>query len=332
MLSEGASKNACCKKSWQLTILSYRIFIVSDEMASTSKEETTSIGVRLVLSAVSGMVAATFCHPLDTIRVQLQVDKEHKHKGMVSCGTHIYRTAGVQKGLYAGLTAAYLRQILYGSCRMGIYSQLLDRAKKKDLNPGIVQMGGMGVISGAIGSFIGTPSELALVRMTADSRLPPAERRNYSSVVDVIIRVSQSEGVTNLWRGALPTVYRASLLSAALMSVTSTTKAEMNKAGWGEYPLFTMFCATSAGSFVANSVVMPLDVVKSRIQNMKIFPGQPLPYAGMIDCTKKIVTNEGFVALWTGFMPAFLKLAPYSIISLTLLEQMTKFVTGSGAL
>jgi hypothetical protein len=30
----------------------------------------------------------------------------------------------------------------------------------------------MGCTSGGIGSFIGTPSELALVRLTADSKLP----------------------------------------------------------------------------------------------------------------------------------------------------------------
>jgi len=32
----------------------------------------------------------------------------------------------VKRGLYAGLSAAFLRQWLYGSCRMGIFSQLLN--------------------------------------------------------------------------------------------------------------------------------------------------------------------------------------------------------------
>jgi len=29
---------------------------------------------------------------------------------------------------------------------------------------------GMGIVAGAIGSFIGTPAEIALIRMTADGR------------------------------------------------------------------------------------------------------------------------------------------------------------------
>ena len=32
----------------------------------------------------------------------------------------------MKRGLYAGLSAAFLRQWLYGSCRMGIFSQLLN--------------------------------------------------------------------------------------------------------------------------------------------------------------------------------------------------------------
>lgn len=51
--------------------------------------------------------------------------------------------------------------------------------------------------------------------------------------------------------------------------------------------------------------------------------------AGMIDCAKKAVVREGsLTVLWRGFTPAFIKLAPFSIISLTLLEKMTALYTG----
>jgi solute carrier family 25 oxoglutarate transporter 11 len=72
----------------------------------------------------------------------------------------------------------------------------------------------MGCCSGGIGSFIGTPSELALVRMSADNKLPLTERRNYSNVIDCIVRIGKEEGVTKLWRGATPTVLRATFLSS----------------------------------------------------------------------------------------------------------------------
>jgi solute carrier family 25 oxoglutarate transporter 11 len=46
-----------------------------------------------------------------------------------------------------------------------------------------------GLFSGALGSFIANPLDLSLVRMQADAKLPPAERRNYKNVFDAVIRV-----------------------------------------------------------------------------------------------------------------------------------------------
>jgi len=103
-----------------------------------------------------------------------------------------------------------------------------------------------------------------------------------------------------------------------------------------------MFTSASIGSFFATSISMPMDVVKSRIQNMPAAqPGKPALYKNMVcsvfffgvfswkyiccseskvDCAKISVRNEGFLVLWSGFLPAYIKMAPYTVISLTLLE------------
>ena len=54
--------------------------------------------------------------------------------------------------------------------------------------------------AGGVGAFIGTPAELALIRMTSDGRLPVNERRNYSSVFNALIRIQREEGTLALWR------------------------------------------------------------------------------------------------------------------------------------
>lgn len=53
---------------------------------------------------------------------------------------------------------------------------------------------GMGAIAGAAGALIGTPAEVALIRMTADGRLPMAERRNYAGVFNALARITTEEG------------------------------------------------------------------------------------------------------------------------------------------
>merc|ERR1712176_579690 len=72
----------------------------------------------------------------------------------------------------------------------------------------------MGLTSGGIGSFVGTPSELALVRMSNDSKLPESQRRNYKNIGDCLARIFREEGLTSLWTGARVTVLRAMVLSA----------------------------------------------------------------------------------------------------------------------
>ena len=254
----------------------------------------------------------------------------------------IYQNGGLANGLYAGVSAAYLRQWLYGSCRMGIYSYLLEQEKIKKGGADNISFGtklGMGSISGGIGSLVGTPSEVALVRMSADSKLPMAERRNYTNVFNCLQRIANEEGVANLWRGATPTVARATLLSACQMGVTSQAKSYLAKqeqffgkgGQWlGGLPM--MFCATLCSSFCANVVANPFDVLKSRIQQSPIGPDGKSLYTGMSDCFVKSVKGEGILVLWRGFTPAFVKLAPYTIISLTLVDKLTKAVTGKEAL
>ena len=51
-----------------------------------------------------------------------------------------------------------------------------------------------GMASGAVAVCIGTPFDVALVRMQADSMLAVEERRGYKNVFDALIRMSKEEG------------------------------------------------------------------------------------------------------------------------------------------
>jgi len=300
----------------------------------------------MVIAAFAGMGAATICHPLDVVRVQMQTEGAD-YKGVVDCGSQVVAREGVVKGLYAGISAAYLRQWLYGSCRIGIYAFLLEQAQTKNLAAGLpknqIAFGSkllMGMTSGGIGSFIGTPSELSLVRMSNDNKLPEKQRRNYAGVVDCVSRIAREEGVAALWTGAKVTVMRAMVLSACVLGCSSEIKLKLTATGifgeegnlmYGGLPL--LFVATLCSSFIANIFSNPFDVVKSRVQNQKADPKTgSLPYNGTLDCFLKIIAKDGVPKLWAGFTPAFLKLAPYTIISLILTEKITMAVTGKTAL
>ena len=93
-----------------------------------------------------------------------------------------------------------------------------------------------------------------------------------------------------------------------------------------------LFCATLCSSFCANIVANPFDVVKSRMQNMPVRVDGTAAYSSMADCFVKSVHSQGPAVLYSGFVPAFVKLAPYTVISLTVADKLTQALTGKSAL
>lgn len=69
------------------------------------------------------------------------------------------------------LSAGLLRQATYTTTRLGIYTVLFERLTGADgTPPGFLLKAVIGMTAGATGAFVGTPAEVALIRMTADGR------------------------------------------------------------------------------------------------------------------------------------------------------------------
>jgi solute carrier family 25 (mitochondrial oxoglutarate transporter), member 11 len=66
----------------------------------------------------------------------------------------------------------------------------------------LVQKALIGLTAGAIGASVGSPADLALIRMQADSGLPAAQRRNYKNAFHALYPIVADEGVLSLWKGA----------------------------------------------------------------------------------------------------------------------------------
>jgi solute carrier family 25 (mitochondrial oxoglutarate transporter), member 11 len=105
--------------------------------------------------------------------------------------------------------------------------------------------------------------------MTADGRLPLAERRGYKNVFNALYRISTEESVLTLWKGATPTVARAMVVNGAQLSSYSQTKENLIQTGYFTEGIFLHFCASMISGLVTTIASMPVDIVKTRIQNMK---------------------------------------------------------------
>jgi len=214
-----------------------------------------------------------------------------------------------------------LRQATYTTTRLGVYQYLEDGYKSRyGILPGFQYKLLFGMSAGGIGAIIGTPAEITLIRMTADGRLPPAERRNYKHAFDAIARIVREEGVLTLWRGWQPTVVRAMVLNAAQLAVYSQAKQNLLSFNLMKEGTPAHFVASLISGFVSTLVSIPIDITKTRLQNMK-----HNEYKGTMDVLIKVVRNEGFFALWKGFTPYFLRLGPHTIITFLLMERLNAF-------
>jgi solute carrier family 25 oxoglutarate transporter 11 len=325
------------------------------------------MGVKgFVEGGIASIIAGCSTHPLDLIKVRMQLQGEnhapnpnpnhlHQHNlrpafafnsttiaapgahlhipsppppppktGPVSVGIKIFQAEGVA-GLFSGVSATVLRQTLYSTTRMGLYE--VFKQKWTDPNSGTLPLGrkiAAGLIAGGIGAAVGNPADVAMVRMQADGRLPASQRRNYKSVVDAISQMAKQEGVTSLWRGSSLTVNRAMIVTASQLASYDQFKETILEKGLMKDGLGTHVTASFAAGFVASVASNPVDVIKTRVMNMRVEPGMEAPYRGALDCALKTVRAEGPMALYKGFIPTISRQGPFTVVLFVTLEQVRK--------
>jgi len=284
--------------------------------------------IKFLFGGSAGIGATFVVQPLDLVKNRLQLsgaDGQTKmYKSTGDAISKIIRSEGVA-AMYTGLSAGILRQATYTTTRLGVFNILMDKFASPDgTPPGFFTKAALGMTAGACGAFVGTPAEVALIRMTADGRLPPAERRNYSSAFNALARMTREEGLFTLWRGTLPTMSRAVVVNAAQLASYSQAKQSLISTSYFEEGLFLHFVASMFSGLVTTIASMPVDIMKTRIQNMKMINGKP-EYSGALDVLGKIVKNEGVLSLWKGFIPYYFRLGPHTVLTFIFLEQMNKF-------
>ncbi|XP_013148332.1 PREDICTED: mitochondrial 2-oxoglutarate/malate carrier protein isoform X2 [Papilio polytes] len=275
------------------------------------KERYIPNALKFAFGGGAGMAATCVVQPLDLIKTRMQLGGGNLSSFKVA--SEIIAKEGFF-ALYTGLSAGLLRQATYTTSRLGVYNWLFDSYKQNyGGTPGFGIKAALGVAAGSVGAFVGTPAEVALIRMTADGRLPKEQRRNYKNVVDAILRIIKEEGVLKLWRGATPTVIRAMVVNAAQLGTYSQARE------WfvGIVPdgIQLHFCASMVSGLVTTIASMPVDIIKTRIQNAA--KGQ-----SQLSVVTSILRNEGVFSLWKGFLPYYTRLGPHTVLTFIFLEQL----------
>eukprot|EP00959_Pyramimonas_sp_CCMP1952_P347430 7276755-Pyramimonas_sp.AAC.1 len=184
--------------------------------------------ISFVAGSGAAIVSGAVTHPVDTIKVRLQLAglqggcSSMPRPTMMNILASVIRTEG-PCALYYGLSASLLRQATFVGTKFGSYDAL-KTVTSGGKEPTFMEKTVCGLTAGAIGALVGNPADLALVRMQADGRLPLDQRRNYRNVSHALTQIVRKEGAATLWRGSLPTLQRAMVVTAAQLAVYDQIK------------------------------------------------------------------------------------------------------------
>uniref|UniRef100_A0A1I7Z842 Mitochondrial uncoupling protein 4 n=1 Tax=Steinernema glaseri TaxID=37863 RepID=A0A1I7Z842_9BILA len=313
-----------------------------------------SIALKYFLSCSAALVAETVTYPLDITKTRLQIlshaatpGKAARPRGMFRVTFDIVRHEG-PLSLWRGVAPAIYRHYVYTGIRMGTYEFLRGKwfDKKREKTFSAWKSMTIGLFSGAFAQFVASPADLVKVQMQMEGlrklqNLPP----RFHSTWHAFVTLYRANGFFGLWIGWVPNCQRAALLNMADLA----TAALLNMADLATYDrakhwllantdmkdnAVTHGCSSACAGLAAATVSTPADVVKTRIMDQLRHkhdfshhksPGTPL-YKGSIDCLMHIVRTEGFFALYRGFLPIYIRMAPWSLtfwISYEKIRQLT---------
>jgi solute carrier family 25 (mitochondrial dicarboxylate transporter), member 10 len=230
--------------------------------------------------------------------------------------------------LWSGISASILRQSTYTTLRFGAYNYMAQQAREKTGEQKLSSMTEIALAgaAGAMAGVVGNPTEVTLVRMCADGAKPVGQQFRYRNCFDAVVRIAREEGVQTFARGLAPNIIRSVVMNVGQIATYSAAKHELltNPAIGMKDGLPTHLLASFMAGTVATTACAPADVLKSRIQNAVVVDGLR-PSLGRIITDSLRQEGPGF--LMRGWLPAFVRLTPNTILTFVFLEQLQRLVT-----
>jgi len=238
--------------------------------------------VELLLTPIASLIAETLTHPIDFVKTRRQVLKTNV--SVFSIAVETFKTAGIL-GFYPAIVPAVIRHWVYTTLRVGLY----ERFRTKDATFWEKAVAGLS-------------ADLVKVRMQVNTL---TGFKHYTGVLDVINKVYQKDGIVGFYQGWKPNVLRAMTVNMGELVAYDAGKQWLLQYMSDNTPCH--FLASVHSGFWATFCSTPADVLKSRL----MVAGQQ---TSMYSCLVNTVKKEGMLAMWKGFFPNWMRLAPWQLI------------------
>lgn len=261
-------------------------------------------------------------YPLDVVKTRMQlqlstVSADERYNGVIDCFRKIIRKEGFSR-LYKGITSPILMEAPKRATKFACNDEFQKFYKRSFGVERLTQP--LSILSGASAgiceSMVVVPFELVKIRLQD-------QNTTFKGPVDVVRRICKEEGILAMYNGLESTMWRHGVWNAGyfgiIFQIRSLLPAAQNKSQKTRNDLIAGTFGGTFGSFCST----PFDVVKSRIQNTAVVPGQMRKYNWTWPAVFTIYAEEGFTALYKGFLPKVLRLGPGGGILLVVFTEVS---------
>ncbi|ORY53111.1 mitochondrial 2-oxodicarboxylate carrier 2 [Rhizoclosmatium globosum] len=296
--------------------LHFQIFSDNNE---TMAEKPLPLWMNVSAGAIAGVTEILVCYPLDVVKTRFQLQ--------------VSGTATAYKSLGDAFTKI-IKQEGFGALYRGILPPIMVEAPKRAIKftaneeytklfkPHFKDAQTLSIMTGMAAGF----TESVVVVSPDLIKIRLQDKRNaglYKSSADCVQKIWAAEGFAGFWRGVEATALRHIFWNAGYFGCIQYVRSVLPKAETKEAKMLNNMAAGTIGGTVGTILNTPFDVVKSRVQGQV---AAPYKYNWSVPAIATIVREEGFGALYKGFVPKVLRLGPGGGILLVTFDVVTTFM------
>ncbi|KAF1972413.1 mitochondrial uncoupling protein 2 [Bimuria novae-zelandiae CBS 107.79] len=292
-------------------------------------KKPASAATNLIAGGGAGMMEALVCHPLDTIKVRMQLSRRARapgapKRGFLKTGSEIVKRE-TALGLYKGLGAVLTGIVPKMAIRFTSYEWYKQMLADKD---GMVtgQSTFLAGLAAGVTEAVAvvTPMEVVKIRLQAQhhSMADPLDIPKYRNAAHAMYTVIREEGAGALYRGVSLTALRQGSNQAVNFTAYSEFRAALqNYHGMTDLPSYeTMLIGLVSGAMGPLSNA-PIDTIKTRLQKTPAEPGQTA-LGRIMTISRDIWKHEGSRSFYKGITPRIMRVAPGQAVTFTVYEYL----------
>ncbi|CDH53907.1 succinate fumarate mitochondrial transporter [Lichtheimia corymbifera JMRC:FSU:9682] len=296
---------------------------------SRDNKKPTSLLTHLVAGGSAGFMEACTCHPLDTVKVRMQLSRNHgaKKLGFLGVGAKIVRNESFW-ALYKGLGAVVSGIVPKMAIRFSsfeLYKSWMADANGKVSTTGVFFAGLAAGTTEAVA--VVSPMDLVKIRLQAQrhSLMDPLETPKYKSAPHALLTIIKEEGFRALYKGVGLTALRQATNQAANFTAYQELKhlgKKIQKVD--ELPSYQTLVIGGISGAMGPLSNAPIDTIKTRIQKSTKLTGSGWERVKFV--SNEIYTKEGFRAFYKGLTPRVLRVAPGQAVTFVVYEKVKSWL------